>query len=114
MTKSRKRRRAERIGDEVRDRTKKIPIETLAWVAGVSEDTVTRFRKGGAVRADSAEKIATAVEKIKEGLRMGDVPGPLALDSGKPWQGATTVKEMFGGRRCGWCGTYHGESLKCN
>ena len=82
----------------------------------VSEQTVTSFRKGASrLRLESAEKIASAVEKIKRGLRISDFPsGSLGLDSGK-WEVGERfpVSKITGGRRCGWCGEYHAERLNC-
>ncbi len=116
MSKTQKQRKAERLSEEVIGRAKRVPIETLAWVAGVSEQTVTTFRKNAAtLRLASVEKIAAAVEKIKRGLRISDFPGgSLGLDSGN-WRSGERfpVSKLTNGKRCGWCGEYHAERWEC-
>lgn len=112
--KSHSKRRAEKLAEETRAKALKVPIETLAWVAKVSDKTITEYRGGKTPRLSTMEKIAEAVAKIKSGVKIKDAPGPLRLDSKKKWEGQTTVKAIFGGRRCGWCGEYHGERLRCD
>jgi len=116
MSKTQKQRKAERLTGEVGDRAKRIPVELLAWIAGVSEQTVLNFRAGKKVQVATAEGIAVAVTKIRRGLRLTDCPeDTLPLDSGK-WEVGERVPltKIICGRRCGWCGQYHTERLSCN
>jgi DNA-binding XRE family transcriptional regulator len=111
--KSQSKRRAEKLADEVRARAKRVPMDTLAWIAGVSEKTVNEFRKGHTPRLATMQKLAEALEKIGKGLRPGDVSGSLILCSGS-WGGRTTVSAITKGKRCGWCGDYHPDKLECD
>jgi DNA-binding XRE family transcriptional regulator len=120
MSISRKRKKADKLSDEVREKAKKVPVETLALMAGVSKQTVSNFREGGNCRLETAEKISKALAELKRDARgrvsltIKHLPeGRYALESGPSFGGTTTVKAITQGKRCGWCGEYHGERLEC-
>jgi hypothetical protein len=98
---------------ELREQALRHTVGAVAWVAGLSESSVERFRKGADLKADALKKIRAALIRLRNGLTIATAPGPLHVDSGKPWQGRTTVREVTRGKRCGWCGGQHDDSFDC-
>jgi hypothetical protein len=99
--------------DQLREKARYHTIEAVAWVSGLSNRTISAFRCGFTPSADALGKIQEAVAVLKRGLSISTAPGPLHVDSGKPWQGRTTVKEITRGRRCGFCGGEHPDRFTC-
>lgn len=112
---TRNRQTAERLQQEYKKLVFMFAGDTIAAVAGVSESTVTAFRKGAVTRAAPCQKIADALEKLKKGLTVADMPGETYTLKGKaPWKGTTTVDQITKEKMCGCCGKYHKESFRCN
>lgn len=99
--------------DDLRDLVSRYTIASVAWLAGVSEGTVEGFRKGRSPKPATLKKIKDAVGRLRNGLSIATAPGPLHVDSGKPWEGKTTVKAIAKDKACGWCGKRHEERFKC-
>jgi len=99
----------------LRERAEKYTVEKLSLLSGLSPRTLMYFRQGEVPRPSTLDKVEAALASLKKRkgkVSLGDMATKLAISSGS-WQGQTTVKEITGGRYCGWCGGRHDDCFQC-